>query len=160
KIPAEESGGLTAQAVDPDLLDTLQGDLDQGHFIDGANGKYPVVVLGSVAAERLGIHDITHQAQVRIGDEWFTVLGILKPLDLAPETDRSALTGHPIATDLFDAPETPGTLYLRAEPDQVDNVASVVPATANPESPDKVNVSRPSDAIEARAAAKSSFTSL
>ena len=33
-------------------------------------------------------------------------------------------------------------------------------ATANPEDPDEVDVTRPSDAIEARAAAKSTFTSL
>ena len=33
-------------------------------------------------------------------------------------------------------------------------------ATANPERPEEVDVSRPSDALEARAAAKTAFTSL
>jgi putative ABC transport system permease protein len=160
RIPSEETGGITAQAIDPDLLDTLEGELEQGRFIDDGNGRYPVVVLGSVAADRLGLHDVTHQAQIAIGGEWFTVVGILDPIELAPEIDRSVLVGRPIATELFDAPETPGTLYLRADQSEVESVAAVLAATANPESPDQVTVARPSDVIEARAAANSSFTSL
>jgi putative ABC transport system permease protein len=39
-------------------------------------------------------------------------------------------------------------------------VQNVIPATANPESPDEVEVTRPSDAIEARAAASNAFTAL
>jgi putative ABC transport system permease protein len=39
-------------------------------------------------------------------------------------------------------------------------VSNLVAATANPQSPDGVQVSRPSDALEARAAAKGQFTTL
>jgi putative ABC transport system permease protein len=49
---------------------------------------------------------------------------------------------------------------LRADPDQVEAVRDVLPATANPEHPNEVRVSRPSDALAARAAANSAFTSL
>jgi hypothetical protein len=42
----------------------------------------------------------------------------------------------------------------------LDDVRSVLPATSNPESPEAVLVSRPSDAIEARAAAATAFTTL
>jgi putative ABC transport system permease protein len=51
-------------------------------------------------------------------------------------------------------------VYVRADPDQVEAVQGVLAATANPENPNEVRVSRPSDALAARAAAKSAFTSL
>jgi putative ABC transport system permease protein len=42
----------------------------------------------------------------------------------------------------------------------VDAVAAVLAATVNPENPDEVDVSRPSDALAAAAAADSAFTGL
>jgi putative ABC transport system permease protein len=160
KIPTDETGGITPKAADPGLLATLTGNTAQGRFLDEANSQYPVVVLGSVAAERLGVHDVSQQVQVLIGGQWFSVIGILESLELAQDIDRSALIGQPIATELFGTSEAPETVYLRTETDQVTQVADVIPATANPEHPDEVEVSRPSDAIEARAAASSAFTSL
>jgi putative ABC transport system permease protein len=49
---------------------------------------------------------------------------------------------------------------VRADPDDLDDVRQVLGATANPEHPEEVEVSRPSDALEARAAARTAFTSL
>src|SRR5919198_474604 len=47
----------------------------------------------------------------------------------------------------------PSSIYLRAAIDQVVAVQSVLAQTANPEAPNEVNVSPPSDALTARAAA-------
>ena len=47
-----------------------------------------------------------------------------------------------------------------ATPRTSRTVRGVLARTANPEHPEEVDVARPSDAIEARAAAKSTFTSL
>ena len=58
------------------------------------------------------------------------------------------------------AATAPETIYLRTAPASLDVVRGVVAATANPENPDQVQVSRPSDAIAARAAASSAFTGL
>ena len=95
---------------------------------------------------------------VDIGGEWFVVIGILEPLPLAPEIDRSALIGLPIATELFGATGSPTTIYVRAADAAIDDVRSVLPATANPSNPEEVEVSRPSEAIAARAAAATTFT--
>jgi putative ABC transport system permease protein len=54
----------------------------------------------------------------------------------------------------------PTTIYLRASADQVQAVAAVLPFTANPAQPEAVRVSRPSDILLARAAAKSAFAGL
>jgi putative ABC transport system permease protein len=115
-------------------------------------------VLGSKAAERLGID--RPGVAVWLGERWFTVVGILDPVELAPDLDSAALIGLPIAKELFEADGSASTIYVRADPDDIDDVRGVLGATANPEHPEEVDVSRPSDALEARAAAKTAFTSL
>ncbi len=160
RIPSGETGGIAVQGADPSLLETLEGSLAAGRFIDDAVGRYPTVVLGALAAERLGITSLTGQPLVWIADRWWAVVGILEPLPLAPEIDRSALVGMDAAREYLDTEASPTTIYVRAADELLDDVRSVLPATSNPESPEAVLVSRPSDAIEARAAAATAFTTL
>jgi putative ABC transport system permease protein len=157
-IPAAETGGISVLAADPELLDTLGGELAAGRFLNRASARYPAVVLGAKAAERLGVTGVGRQ--VWLGERWFTVVGILRPLALAPEIDRAALVGFPAAEALLGSDGSPGTVYVRTDPDQVEAVRAVLPATANPANPNEVRVSRPSDALAARAAADTAFTSL
>jgi putative ABC transport system permease protein len=159
-IAAGETGGLSVQAVDPTLLDTLGGSVRFGRFLDAALARYPTVVLGDVAAERLGIYDLDAPVQVFIGSRWFTVVGIIDPLPLAPELDRAALIGTLAAETYLDADVSPTSVYVRADAAHVDEVRGVLGATANPERPEAVTVQRPSDAIEAKAAAATAFTAL
>jgi putative ABC transport system permease protein len=158
--PSDQTGGITVKAADTELLETLVGEMADGEWIDEARAGLPVVVLGSVTAERLGITDVADGVQVWLGDRWFTVIGIMEPLELAPDLDTSAVIGRDIAIAELGAAEAPGTVYLRTDPDEVDDVQAVTAPTANPENPDQVEVSRPSDAIEARAAASNAFTAL
>jgi putative ABC transport system permease protein len=159
-VPATHTGGITVRAADPALLDTLAAEVADGVWLDTTRGSLPVVVLGSVAAERLGVTDVADRQRIYIGDRWFSVIGILRPVELAQDIDRSVLIGRDIAVASMGADEAPGTVYIRSDPDAVDDVRGVVAATANPADPDKVGVSRPSDAIAAKAAANSAFTSL
>jgi putative ABC transport system permease protein len=159
-IPETRTGGITVKAADPALLGTLAAEVADGVWLGDTRGSLPVVVLGSVAAERLGITDVADGARVYVGERWFSVIGILRSVELAQDIDRSVLIGRDIAIDTMAADEAPGTVYLRTDPDSVDDVRDVVAATANPADPDQVSVSRPSDAIAARAAASSAFTSL
>jgi putative ABC transport system permease protein len=158
--PSGQTGGITVKAADTRLLDTLVGQMADGEWLDEARAGLPVVVLGSEAAERLGITDVGDGVQVWLGEQWFTVIGIMEPFELAPDLDTSAIIGRDIATAELGAPETPGTIYLRTAPDKVDDVQTVIAPTVNPDNPDQVEVSRPSDAIEARAAASNAFTAL
>lgn len=160
KVPAARTGGITVQASDPHLLDTLRVEVAQGEWLDDARVDLPVVVLGSVAARRLGITDVADGVQVWIGDRWFTVLGILEPVELAESLDRAAIIGEGIAASAFGTTEHPGSIYVRVDPDDLDAVRAVLPATVNPENPDTVEVTRPTDAIEAKAAASGAFTAL
>ena len=49
-VPEGQTGGITVQAVDVNLLDTLAGSVADGRFLDEASATYPTAVLGSVAA--------------------------------------------------------------------------------------------------------------
>jgi putative ABC transport system permease protein len=157
-IPEGETNGLSVVAVDTDLLDTLQGTVAAGAFLDEATARYPAVVLGSVAAERLGV--TRTGVRVWLGERWFTVVGVLDALPLSPSLDRSALIGRPVAEELLEADDSASQVYVRADPEDVEGVLSVLAATANPENPEEVAVDRPSDALEARATADDAFTSL
>lgn len=159
-MPEGQTGGITVKAVDTNLLATLQGDMASGVFLDEAANELPVVALGSVAAQRLGISEGGNGSVVWLGDKWFTVVGIMNTLDLSPDLDRSALIGYAAAESFLDHEAVPGTIYVRTDPEDIDDVRSVLPATVNPENPDEVEVTRPSDALEAKEAADQAFTNL
>ena len=65
----------------------------------------------------------------------------------------------PVAERLFGVPPNPSEIYVRAD-QHVIGVANLLAATADPQEPSGVAVSRPSDALEARADAKGQFTTL
>jgi putative ABC transport system permease protein len=159
-VPEVETKGISVLAADPSLPTTVGATLAAGAFLNDATARYPVVVLGATAARRLGIAHAGEGVQVVVGGTRFTVAGILDPVELAPELDPAVLVGFGGADRwLADDGET-STLYVRSDPEHVEDVRNVLGRTANPEHPEEVDVSRPSDAIEARAAAKGAFTSL
>jgi putative ABC transport system permease protein len=131
-----------------------------GRFLDEVAPGYPAVVLGSVAAERLGFAGLEYRPLVWLGGRWFPVVGILNPVDLSPDLDRAAIVTEAVAEEYLGFDGVAGTLYVRTAPEWVDRVMEVLPPTVNPENPDQVQVSRPTDAIEAKAAAESAFTNL
>jgi putative ABC transport system permease protein len=147
-IPEGWSGGRSVRACDPSLLGTLDGALLAGTFLD--NGPLPVTVLGYSAAATLGIDDVGSRPRVWLGEHWFTVIGILKPFPLAPEIDDAALVSFASAQRFLAYDGYATRLYLRAEPEQVQQVAGLLGPTANPVDPSRVSVSRPSDALTAQ----------
>jgi putative ABC transport system permease protein len=160
KIPAFQTGALAVRACDPTLLGTLDGQLRHGEFLNPASARYPATVLGYQAATTLGIARLEQPTRVWLGGRWFTVVGILEPLPLAPELDRSALVGFPVAARLFGYHGHPSRIYVRTATEWTGAVAGLLAATADPEHPEQVQASRPSDALTARVAAKAATTGL
>ena len=142
---------LDVLGAETNLLSTLDGTLAEGVFLDDASSELPVVVLGSVAAERLGITSLAGSPMVSIAGTSFTVVGILDPLPLHPDLDRAVMIGVGAAERFLEAEVIPTRVYLRVEPEYVEDVRAVLGRTANPAAPNEVEVSRPSDALEARA---------
>lgn len=155
-----DTGGIAVLGADSSLLATLGGTMHLGRYLDDAIGAYPTVVLGSKAADVLGIGDLDAPVRIWLGDRWFTVVGVMDPLPLAPELDRAVLIGRVAAGAWLGADTAPTTVYVRADPARLDSVRAVLGPTANPEHTEAVEVRRPADAIEARAAAATAFTAL
>lgn len=157
-IPEAVTGGITVQAADLNLLGTLEGSVARGTWLNAATARLPTVVLGAKAAERLGV--TRPGVRVWLGERWFTVIGVLDPMPLAEEIDRSALVGFPAAKRYLGFDGHPTTVYERSPEESVAAVRALLPRTVNPENPEEVEVSRPSDALAARAAAAGAFTNL
>ncbi|MFV2062687.1 MAG: ABC transporter permease [Chloroflexota bacterium] len=157
-IDESRTGGISVTAVDLDLLDTLRAKVAAGSFLDEASQTLPTVMLGNTAARRLGIRE--PGVRVWLGGRWFSVIGILEPVTLASELDSAAFIGIPIAAQLFEYDGSPSTIYVRSETEFVEDVRAVLGRTSSPEDPSEVEVTRPSDVLEARAAAATAFTEL
>ncbi|PSL56306.1 putative ABC transport system permease protein [Saccharothrix carnea] len=158
RIPQTQSGGIAVLAARTDLLATVGATVAKGVFLNEATARYPAVVLGHKAAERLGV--AAPNEPVHLGGEWFTVVGVLHPAPLAPELDTAALVGWPVAREHLGFDGYPTTVYARAREDAVHSVQANLAATANPEHPDEVEVSRPSDALAAKQATDETLNAL
>ena len=156
-VPAAENGGIAVVAARTDLLTAISGEVAAGRFLDAAESRYPAVVLGAAAAHRLGV---VPGEQVWLGRRSFTVVGVLRPAQLAPEIDWSALVGWPAAQSYLGFDGNPSTVYERSADQAVASVAAVLARTVDPEHPDQVDVTRPSDALTAQLAAKDAFVGL
>ena len=159
-IPAINTNALSVQAASAGLPRAVGTSLAHGRYLNAATATQPVAVLGATAAARLGIDRVWPGERIWLGGQWFYVTGILRPAVLAPEIDTSVLVGFPAAHKYLGFDGHPSTIYVRAATDQVTAVQQVLAATANPESLSNVEVSRPSAALVARAAAKSALNGL
>ncbi|GAA2678233.1 putative ABC transport system permease protein [Actinosynnema pretiosum] len=157
------SSDLTVLATSLGLLETVNGKVASGEYITGSSQAFPFVVLGHVAAGRLGIDRVPETGErptVHIGQTRFTVAGVLAPMPLAPDVERSVLVGWDAAKAELGFDGRPTVVYVKAREESVEAVRTALAATLHPEAPGKVQVSRPSDALAAKRATESSFSAL
>ncbi|MFF8840823.1 ABC transporter permease [Streptomyces sp. NPDC015130] len=157
-VPEERTAGVTVQAAGTDLLAALGGEVARGVWLDPARERLPVTVLGAVAADRLGI---TRTGEtIMLNDTRVVVVGILAPLELVPTLDRVALVGFPAAERWFGFDGHPSTVFERSTDASVEDVRAVLARTISPGHEGGVKVSRPSDALAAKAATDEGLTTL
>lgn len=152
--------GIAVLAADKNLAEALEVSTSTGRFLDPEDTSLPTVVLGSVAAERLGIDSLERGPEVTIAGRQFQVIGIAEPLPLNPDIDRSVIIGDTAAQQLLGVDPNPTSIYLRVRPEQLEATRPLLARTANPSAPNEVQVSRPSDALEARAAVDQNLQNL
>ncbi|BEL05899.1 ABC transporter permease [Actinoplanes sichuanensis] len=153
-----DGSGLTVLAGRLDLLPAINARVQQGQWLNEATAQFPTAVLGSVSAARLGVTGPGQQ--LMIGDRWFTVVGILAGVPLLPEIDRSVLVGWNTAQTELGFDGHPTVLYVQSDEPSIEQVRAVLASTVSPQDPAGVTVSRPSDALAAKRATESAFSSL
>jgi putative ABC transport system permease protein len=168
-IPVAATGGLQVRGTNLKLLSVLGTGVARGDWLNEGTARLPVAVLGSVAAQQLGIDRVYPDQRIWLGGRWFNVAGILNSSPLVPDIDVSALIGYPAAQKYLGylsivrgekRTGPPSTIYVRAATDHEAAVQSLLAQTANPEEPYEAAVSQPSDVLTARAAAAGAFNSL
>jgi putative ABC transport system permease protein len=162
-IPAVNTNALSVDAATPGLPAVAGAGLAQGRFLNAATAREPVAVLGAATARRLGIDRVRPGMRIWAGGQWFYVTGILAPAVLAPEIDSAVLVGFPAAQKYLHFDGHPSEIYVRTtKNDQAATTAvdNILGAQANPGSPNQVDVSQPSAALTAQAAAKGALDTL
>ncbi|SFR27813.1 putative ABC transport system permease protein [Lentzea waywayandensis] len=152
------SSDITVLAATPNLLETVNGHVQSGDFLPRPD--FPSVVLGNVAAHRLGIPAVGEHPAVFVGEKWFTVTGVLGPMPLAPDIERSVLVGWDAARTQLGFDGHPTVVYVKAREESIEDVRAILPATLYGEIPGLVQVSRPSDALAAKRATQNSYSAL
>ncbi|MFI6517459.1 ABC transporter permease [Spirillospora sp. NPDC050679] len=162
-VDPDDSSGLAVLAAQPALLEAVGGRVQAGTFLAPGTGRFPLAVLGHEAAARLGVPDLPPGGpppQLVIGGGRFTVTGVLAPMPLAPDLERSVLVGWDAARERLGFDGRPTVVYVKAREDALEDVRAVLPATLNPELPGIVQVSRPSDALAAKRLAQTAYSGL
>jgi putative ABC transport system permease protein len=159
-VPAAQTGGIGVDAAGDNLPQVVGTSLTSGHFLDSISNRFPEVVLGAQAAQILQITQANGHVMVYLGNRWFNVIGILAPVALDSTLDSTVFISLPVAERLFGQQPNPSEIYVRANQNDVVPVSNLLAPTADPQNASGVNVSRPSDVLEARAAAKGQFTTL
>jgi putative ABC transport system permease protein len=159
-VPTAQTGGIGVEAASADLPGVMSTTMTSGHFLDSVSGRFPEAVLGAQAASVLQISHVGGHVMLYLGNTWFTVIGIMSSATLDTTLDSDVFISLPVAEQLFGTKPNPSDIYVRASQNDVVGVSNLLGATADPQNASGVNVSRPSDALEARAAAKGQFTAL
>ncbi|MBE2319586.1 ABC transporter permease [Solirubrobacter sp. CPCC 204708] len=168
-LPEGNTGGVQVRATSLNLPSVLTTRVARGRWLNAGTAQVPVVVLGAVAAQRLGVDRLHPDLRVWLGGQWFSVAGILRPSPLEPDIDASALVGYPAAQKYLgyvslvgggERSGPPSSIYVRTATGQEAAVQARLGQTANPAAPNEVDVSQPSDVLTARAAAAGAFDSL
>jgi putative ABC transport system permease protein len=159
-VPAQETGGIGVAAAAGDLPRVVGTTVASGRFLGAVADRYPEVVLGYQAAQTLQITHTGGHVMVYLGGTWFTVCGILRPALLDPTVDSTAFISLPVARRLFQTAPNPTEIYVRTDQNHVVAVSDLLAPTADPQNSSGVQVSRPSDVLQARADAQGQFTTL
>ncbi|MGN6870463.1 MAG: ABC transporter permease [Solirubrobacteraceae bacterium] len=159
-VPAAETGGIGVDAAGDNLPEVLGTSMASGHFLDRLGDHFPEAVLGAQAAQVLDIRHAGGHVLVYLGNTWFDVVGILKPALLDSSLDSTVFISLAVAERMFQTKPNASEIYVRVNQDHVVAVSNLLAQTADPQQPDGVQVARPSNALEARAAAQGQFTTL
>jgi putative ABC transport system permease protein len=161
-IPSIDTNALSVDASSLGLPAVAGTSIAQGRYLNAATAREPVAVLGAGAAQLLGIDRIWPGERIWVGDRWFYVVGILNPATLAPPIDTSVLVGFPAAERYLGLDGHPSEVYLRTINTQAATTAvdMLLGPQANPENPNQVDVSQPSNTLTAQADAAGAFNAL
>ncbi|MDG2025963.1 MAG: ABC transporter permease [Acidimicrobiales bacterium] len=144
--------------ADPGFLEVMQIELLSGRWLndfDYENGAR-VAVIGVDIANEFNYLAGDNRTLLLDGLE-FGIVGVYDNVRLADAFNTSVLIPPLAADNEFDTGLETNTLYIRADPERVEEVEDNLPIAINLGGSEEVNTSIPSDALEASAKADSTL---
>lgn len=152
---------LPVFAASPGLIDAVRGKLASGRWFDAGHVERDdrVAVLGAEVATELGINRLSIQPALYIGDDVFTVIGILAE---APR-DSGLLGGIIIPSGAANERygiSRPERVVIETELGAAGLIARQAPIALSPNAPEGLSVSAPRDPAETRERVESDINTL
>ena len=147
---------LTVQAASPRLFDTVRAVLASGRLPDlgHSNRADRVAVLGSNAAQRLGILGLEQLPAVAIGDHIYLVIGILSSVARQPDLLGSVIIPEGTARHDFGL-IGPGAVIIETRIGAATLIAQQTPLALRPDNPDVMKIEYPAEPKRVRDAVQS-----
>ncbi|GAB2559628.1 ABC transporter permease [Kribbella endophytica] len=135
---------LQVMAGSAGLFDAVRAQLRTGRFFDVGhdNRADKVVVLGKHAAEKLGINRVDSQPAVFIGDQAYTVIGILDGVSGRAELLDGVIMPNGTAKTAYDL-ESPDALEIKTQVGAAQLIAGQSPVAIDPNNPSSLKVDAP-----------------
>ena len=123
------------------LLEAVRGNIRTGRYFDNGHNERgdPVVVLGPAAAQRLNIFRLDTQPAIFIGEQSFTVLGILDDVERELDLLNSIIMPDGTAREFFGL-KAPAEVHIDAEVGATQLIASQATIALAPDDPESLRV--------------------
>lgn len=121
------------------LLDAVRGTIRTGRFFDEGHNERrdPVVVLGPAAAQRLNIFRLDTQPAIFIGEQSFTVLGIIDDVAREPDLLNAIVMPDGTAREFFGL-NAPAEVHIDAQVGATQLIAGQAPLALTPDDPESL----------------------
>lgn len=132
---------LEVTAASPSLADVVSAELSTGRFFDSEHDLHSdrVAVVGIFAANRLGISSLESRPALFVGNESFTIVGILSSVDRELSLLGQVIIPFGTAQSIYRI-DAPDQLLVRTVVGAVENVAGELPVALSASNPQRVDV--------------------
>ncbi|WP_344160482.1 ABC transporter permease [Kribbella yunnanensis] len=139
-----EGKALTVMSGSAGLFDAIRAVLKTGRFFDAGHDQRgdKVVVLGKHAAERLGINRVDSSPAIFIGDQAYTVIGILDSVSGRAELNDAVIMPNGTAKTAYKL-KSPDAIEIRTAVGAAQLIAGQAPKAIQPNDPSKLKVDSP-----------------
>lgn len=147
---------VPVEAASPGLFRAVRADLREGRFMDAGHSQRAdkVAVLGPNAARTLGVGTVEGQPAISIGDEIFTVVGVLDTVQRKHDLLSSVLIPEGTARDLYQL-QAPEAVVVETRVGAANLLAQQVPLALRPDQPLGLQVASPEQPQRMRAGIRS-----
>ncbi|MFB7867998.1 ABC transporter permease [Streptomyces sp. NPDC056069] len=159
-----DSGETTSvMAVSPGALRAAVPHLAQGRIYDEFHEQRaePVAVIGSAVAAQLGITTLTAQPAVFIGEQPFTVIGIVDDVERKAELLLSVAIPRATAEAIWGPPrDEPASMLISTKIGAAAQVAHQIPIALRPDHPEYLKAIPPPDPRSLRSGVNNDLSQL